>query len=380
MGKLIDVLLNIINLKGDFMDIKGDTRIITRYVVLLVFSIILVININSIKVSANTNEALNNIDLNSSRYSLSENVFENLFVALTGKIDGYEVKLDNKVIGYTSMEDNIASIKDLVLKKVIDEMNINEDSILSFEIGGNIDLQESRFDVGLLQTNDELANYIYKLSHEASSKIKLNVKYTSEENIKIQPNTIIIPSDSMYLGESKVEYGEIGLKKQVKEVTYENNKLIKTKVVSEEVIKEQVSKKIYRGTKNPYDYGVAFLSSPTRGGYMTSGYGERWNSFHKGIDIAGNTGDDALVAMDGEVIYAQYNDGGYGNLIIVKHEDNMVTYYGHLSDFYVKVGDKVKKGDIIGAIGSTGFSTGPHLHFELRVDNEPVDPTNYIVQ
>lgn len=362
------------------MDIKGDTRIITRYVVLLVFSIILVININSIKVSANTNEALNNIDLNSSRYSLSENVFENLFVALTGKIDGYEVKLDNKVIGYTSMEDNIASIKDLVLKKVIDEMNINEDSILSFEIGGNIDLQESRFDVGLLQTNDELANYIYKLSHEASSKIKLNVKYTSEENIKIQPNTIIIPSDSMYLGESKVEYGEIGLKKQVKEVTYENNKLIKNKVVSEEVIKEQVSKKIYRGTKNPYDYGVAFLSSPTRGGYMTSGYGERWNSFHKGIDIAGNTGDDALVAMDGEVIYAQYNDGGYGNLIIVKHEDNMVTYYGHLSDFYVKVGDKVKKGDIIGAIGSTGFSTGPHLHFELRVDNEPVDPTNYIVQ
>jgi murein DD-endopeptidase MepM/ murein hydrolase activator NlpD len=184
----------------------------------------------------------------------------------------------------------------------------------------------------------------------------------------------------MYLGESKVEYGEIGLKKQVKEVTYENNKLIKNKVVSEEVIKEQVSKKIYRGTKNPYDYGVAFLSSPTRGGYMTSGYGERWNSFHKGIDIAGNTGDDALVAMDGEVIYAQYNDGGYGNLIIVKHEDNMVTYYGHLSDFYVKVGDKVKKGDIIGAIGSTGFSTGPHLHFELRVDNEPVDPTNYIVQ
>ena len=97
--------------------------------------------------------------------------------------------------------------------------------------------------------------------------------------------------------------------------------------------------------------------------------------FIREYDIAGNTGDDALVAMDGEVIYAQYNDGGYGNLIIVKHEDNMVTYYGHLSDFYVKVGDKVKKGDIIGAIGSTGFSTGPHLHFELRVDNEPVDPT-----
>ncbi|WP_291651778.1 peptidoglycan DD-metalloendopeptidase family protein [Clostridium sp.] len=366
------------------MDTKGDSGKITRYVVLLIFSTILVININSIKVSANTNEVLNNIDLNNSRYSISDkisdNIFENLIVALTGKIDGYEVKLGNKVIGYTSIENNLTKIEDLVLKKVIDEMDINEDSVLSFEISGDIDLQEGRFDVGLLQTNDELVNYIYELSHEESSEIKLNVKYTSEENIKIQPNTIIIPSDSMYLGESKVEYGEVGLKKQVKEVTYENNKLIETKVVNEEVIKEQVAKKIYRGTKNPYDYGVAFLSSPTRGGYMTSGYGERWNSFHKGIDIAGNTGDDALVAMDGEVIYAQYNDGGYGNLIIVKHEDNMVTYYGHLSDFYVKVGDKVKKEDVIGAIGSTGFSTGPHLHFELRVDNEPVDPTKYIVQ
>ncbi|MCR1952082.1 peptidoglycan DD-metalloendopeptidase family protein [Clostridium sp. DSM 100503] len=367
------------------MDTKGDSGIIIKYVILSIFSVILTININCIKVSANTNDALNNIDLNNSRYSLydkisDDNIFENLIVAVTGKINGYEVKLDNKVIGYTSIENNLTNIKDLVLRKVIDEMNINEDSVLSFEINGDIDLQESRFDLGLLQTNDELANYIYKLSQEESSKIKLNVKYTTEENVKIQPNTIIIPSDSMYLGESKVEYGEVGLKKQVKEVTYENNKLIETKVVSEEVIKEQISKKIYRGTKNPYDYGVAFLSSPTRGGYMTSGYGERWNSFHKGIDIAGNIGDDVLVAMDGEITYAQYNDGGYGNLIMVKHEDNMVTYYGHLSDFYVKVGDKVKKGDIIGAIGNTGFSTGPHLHFELRVDNDPVDPTNYIVQ
>lgn len=113
---------------------------------------------------------------------------------------------------------------------------------------------------------------------------------------------------------------------------------------------------------------------------MTSGYGERWSSFHKGIDIAGNIGDNVFAAMDGEITYAEYNDGGYGNLIIIKHEDNMSTHYGHLSEYKVKVGDKVKKGDIIGEVGNTGFSTGPHLHFELRVNNEPVDPTGYIVQ
>lgn len=367
------------------MNTKGESVRIIKRIMLSIFIMGLTLNLKYIKVSANTNTTLNNIDLNNRTYSISDkisdnNILDNLIVALTGKINGYEVILDNKVIGYTSIENNITNIRDLILKKVIDDIGINEDSVLSFEISGDIDLQENRFDVGLLQTNDELANYIYKLSEEESSKIKLNLKYTIEEEVVIQPNTLIIPSDLMYLGESKVEIGKLGLKNQVKEVTYENNKITNTKVVKEEVIKEQVSKKIYRGTKNPYDYGVAFLSSPTRGGYMTSGYGERWNSFHKGIDIAGNIGDDVLVSMDGEVIYAEYNDGGYGNLIMVKHEDDMITYYGHLNDFYVKVGDKVKKGDIIGAIGNTGFSTGPHLHFELRVDNEPVDPTKYIIQ
>ena len=259
-------------------------------------------------------------------------------------------------------------------------MNISKTSILSFEIMGDVNLKEARFDIGLLQSKEELANEIYNLSKEDSSNIKLNVKYVNEDSVEIQPNTIIIPSDSIYLGETKVDEGKVGLKRQVKEITYENDTLVNTKVVKEEIVKEGISKKVYRGTKNPYNYGVAFLNKPTRGGLMTSGYGERWNSFHKGIDIAGNTGDDVLVSMDGEVIYAQYNEGGYGNLIMVKHEDNMVTYYGHLSEFYVKLGDKVKKGDIIGAIGSTGFSTGPHLHFELRVDDEPVDPTNYIVK
>lgn len=368
------------------MDTKGDSIRIIKNVILSIFIIWLTLSFNSIKVSANTNRTLNNIDLNNRTYSVSDkiydsnNILDNLIVALTGKVNGYEVILDNKIIGYTSIESNLTNIKDLVLRKVTNEMNISEDSVLSFEIKGDMELKENRFDVGSLQTNDELANYIYELSREDSSKVKLNIKYVSEENVKIQPSTLIIPNDSMYLGESKVEEGESGLKKQVKEMTYENSKLIDSKIVKEEVIKKQVSKKVYRGTKNPYDYGVAFLNSPTRGGYMTSGYGERWNSFHKGIDIAGNIGDDVLVAMDGEVIYAQYNDGGYGNLIMVKHEDNMITYYGHLSDFYVKVGDKVKKGSVIGAIGNTGFSTGPHLHFELRVDNEPVDPTNYIVQ
>ena len=135
------------------------------------------------------------------------------------------------------------------------------------------------------------------------------------------------------------------------------------------------------GTKNPYYAGVAFLSNPTKGGYLSSYFGEvRAKSVHKGIDIAKNLGESVNAALDGKVISAVYNNGGYCNLIVIEHQNNMKTYYAHLNEIYVNVGDMVKKDDIIGAVGSTGNSTGPHLHFELRVDNKPVDPIKYIKQ
>lgn len=368
------------------MDIEGKSVRLNKIfskIALLTIIITITLNINYSKVSAKDNNNLS-IDLNNKIYSMSnkvsDNILDNLMVALTGKINAYEVKLDNNIIGYTVMENDLDNIKEIVLKKYIDENSIREDMVKSFEIKGDITLREDRLDVGLLQTNEELADNIYKVSEKETNKIKINIKYLKEEINSIKPSTIIIPTETLYLGETKVEEGVYGVKKDTKEITAESGKIINTKIIKEDVIEDQVSKIIYRGTKNPYEYGVAFLSHPTRGGLMTSGYGERWNSFHKGIDIAGDIGDDVFAAMDGEVIYAEYNNGGYGNLIIVKHEDNMSTYYGHLSKYYVEVGDKIKKGDVIGAVGNTGFSTGPHLHFELRVDNEAVDPTNYIVQ
>lgn len=368
------------------MDIKGRSvrldKILSK-VALLIIIITITLNINYSKVSAKANDYLN-IDLSNKTYSvnnqISDNILDNLMAALTGKVNAYEVMLDKDIIGYTVIENDLDNIKDIVLKKYIDENSIREDMVKSFDMKGDITLREERLEVELLQTNEELADNIYTLSKKEPDKIKINIKYLKEEINNIKPSTIIIPTEFLYIGESKVEEGVYGIKKETKEITTESGKVISSKTIKEDIIKEQLSKKIYRGTKNPYEYGVAFLSHPTRGGFMTSGYGERWNSFHKGIDIAGDIGDDVFAAMDGEVIYAEYNDGGYGNLIIVKHEDNMSTYYGHLSEYNVKVGDKIKKGDVIGEVGNTGFSTGPHLHFELRVDDEAVDPTDYIIQ
>ena len=105
----------------------------------------------------------------------------------------------------------------------------------------------------------------------------------------------------------------------------------------------------------------------------SSSYGWRWGRPHSGIDIALNTGDPIHAAFDGVVRLAKYN-GGYGNCIVIRHYNNLETLYGHLSKINVKVGQEVKAGDVIGLGGSTGRSTGPHLHFECRLMYACFDP------
>ncbi len=108
-------------------------------------------------------------------------------------------------------------------------------------------------------------------------------------------------------------------------------------------------------------------------GIKTSGYGWRWGRPHTGIDIALRTGDKIYAAFDGVVRVAKYN-GGYGNMVLIRHYNNLETLYGHMSEIKVKVGQEVKAGDVIGLGGSTGRSTGPHLHFECRLLYACFDP------
>ena len=115
-------------------------------------------------------------------------------------------------------------------------------------------------------------------------------------------------------------------------------------------------------------------------GRITSRYGERSSlrrSTHTGLDIACTTGTDIKVVSNGTVTFSG-KKGSYGNLIIVDHGNGVETWYGHCSKLYAKVGDAVTAGDVIAAVGSTGNSTGPHLHFEIRINGECVNPQNYV--
>ncbi len=114
-------------------------------------------------------------------------------------------------------------------------------------------------------------------------------------------------------------------------------------------------------------------------GILTSGYGMRWGRMHRGIDIAGPTGTPILAAADGQVISAGWNSGGYGNLVAIRHSDGTITRYAHNSQILVAAGQSVTQGQAIALMGSTGYSTGPHCHFEILPNGkEAVNPLAFL--
>jgi len=129
------------------------------------------------------------------------------------------------------------------------------------------------------------------------------------------------------------------------------------------------------------------LPSPSAAGFiwplegtLSSGFGYRWGRMHEGIDISVPEGTPIRAAADGTVILMQseYESGGYGNYTCIDHGGGLSTCYAHQSSFATSVGASVSQGDVIGLSGNTGHSTGPHLHFEVRINGAPTDPLGYL--
>ncbi|MDD4504650.1 MAG: peptidoglycan DD-metalloendopeptidase family protein [Clostridiaceae bacterium] len=185
-------------------------------------------------------------------------------------------------------------------------------------------------------------------------------------------------SSSMYKDETSIRVkGVYGEKEVVADVTKINGIETGRTVISEKIIKEPTTQIIIKGTKEPPPKkGTGTFSYPARGS-ISSRYGMRWGRRHTGIDIAAPYGS-AVKASDGGVVTWVGYEGGYGKLIKIDHGANYVSYYGHLSKYNVKVGQKVYKGQKIGAVGNTGNSTGPHLHFEIRKNSVVQNPLKYL--
>ncbi|WP_276529307.1 M23 family metallopeptidase [Planococcus halotolerans] len=136
---------------------------------------------------------------------------------------------------------------------------------------------------------------------------------------------------------------------------------------------------VLKGAKALPSVGSGNFVWPAQGGYISSERGPRWGRQHKGIDIAQPDGFDILAADHG-VVKAAGADGTFGNRVVIDHGNGYETIYAHLKSMNVKVGDKVPQGTKIGVMGTTGRSTGIHLHFEISKNGATKDPLNYVKQ
>ncbi len=183
---------------------------------------------------------------------------------------------------------------------------------------------------------------------------------------------------SMPKGETKVKQeGKNGERSVNYRITTQNGTTISREVTSEVVLAEPVSHIVIKGTKVIPSRGTGSLAWPTVGGYVSSKQGYRWGKKHKGIDIARPSNRTIKAADNGKVVSAGW-DGGYGNKIVIDHQNGLRTVYAHLSSISVSVGQTVSKGSSIGVMGSTGDSTGIHLHFEVYKNGSLQNPLSYL--
>lgn len=204
---------------------------------------------------------------------------------------------------------------------------------------------------------------------ELSVIVEEQKTYDESYNLPVE----YVYNDSQYTTYSKVlNEGSEGYRQVVADIVYENGVESSRKILSESVIIQADARVVEVGTITP----PTFIK-PISGGTLTSGFGARWGTVHQGVDWACSTGTSIMASCGGTVIQAGWY-GSYGYCVTIQHGNGIQTRYGHMSKVLVSVGDYVQQGEVIGRSGSTGNSTGPHVHFEIIVNGTKVNPLTYL--
>ena len=337
-------------------------------------------------------------------------------------LEAYELTIGEEFIGnFEDSQEVIQEIRDMVEKLLYDnqldydlipEIRLEKKSVLKDEITDIKDLrykvlyQEKIEETTKIDQDIKIDDFISKYSIDKDEFIKLNELEEKSEILKkdmevkvyeFTPKILVrqieekshvkkiafktrkVKTDKLYIGESKVsQEGISGREKINTKYIYENGDLAKKYVESKEILRKKQDKIILIGNKErPKGMATNSFIKPTVGRY-TSLFEYRWGSFHTGVDIANGMGTSIVASDGGRVIAAGWNSYGLGNHVKIDHGNGYVTLYGHMVGVDVKVGDRVDQGEHIGRMGSTGFSTGPHVHFEVIKDGVKLNPLNFI--
>ena len=268
------------------------------------------------------------------------------------------------------------------LTKIADEHSLTLDQLCKCYAtynGQPVVLQGDVLKTGtLIQFSSSVPYLDVELSQEVTTSTEIPYATVTVEDSTLPEGTVIVESE-----------GANGEKRSHSIVTYRDGTVIRRKTLDTFVYEEPQAEIIRIGRKLPdINYNVPqFIEGtgsgeycwPVDGGYISAHIGDRRG--HKGIDIAAPYGTPIYAAASGTVIEASTGwSGGYGNVIKIQNDDGNTTVYGHQSEFAAEVGDHGEMGQLIGYVGSTGDSTGNHLHFEVRSDGKYYDPEEYVSQ
>lgn len=293
-------------------------------------------------------------------------------------VEKVEIKIEP--VDFSLIDDREKLVKMLVMGDVEQKLYVIQEGDTLSEIANtmNIKVVDIRKANPVLTDSDAIHPGM-KLNMTVPKNM-VNVEVVSvTELTESLPFTIEVREDkSLYKTQKKViQKGIKGKRKIVARVTQVNGVIKTKKVLSEVVVQKPVKQIIVKGTGSvPSQVASNSTSSsmglPTRG-RVSSTFGMRWGKMHEGMDIAAPMGSPIYAANGGTVIFSGYR-GGYGNCIEISHGGGLTTRYGHCSKLLLGVGKTVKKGQLIALVGSTGHSTGPHVHFEVRMNGKPVNP------
>lgn len=322
-------------------------------------------------------------------------------VTLNGKVIGYiedKDKMQEKIENFANnLEGNITSIKieampeyEFELVSNVKENETKEEEILALvEESAEIKCRTYAIKLdgnekGTVNTQEEAEAVVNEIKANTTEGVELNLEIEEQEKDKkdINPDTTTVEVAKTEINK------DVEVKVQEYQKEQEELKQQEERRKQEEAAKIAAAKKAAsvsaRGTATTRGTAGASIPAtgatfmrPVNGATITSKYGKRSSGFHTGTDFAIALGTPAYAAASGTVTFAGWK-GSYGYLVIIDHGNGYQTYYAHCSALYVTAGQTVTQGQNISAVGSTGNSTGPHLHFEIRYNGNTLNPQNYV--
>lgn len=319
-----------------------------------------------------------------------ETIISQLDEQLAIQAEAFALRVDNESEVYVkdreAYEETIQLIKETAVSEKeleqfeqqqneteLPELKAGESRITDISFSQPVNGLSKQIDPKQVMAPDEAAQYV---TDELGVDVLVN---KAEKALKKMPyETVKKDSEDLYIGETKVsEKGQRGEKAVSYAVREVNGERVGRSETREKILDEPVDKIILEGDKELPGVGTGEFTWPADDGYVSSKKGQRWGRAHKGIDIARPETLDIVAADHGTVTKAGAA-GTFGNRVVVDHKNGYETIYAHLSSIDVQVGDKVSPHTKLGDMGTTGRSTGIHLHFELSYDGQDRDPLDYV--